>query len=243
MALLIEFRENIECTLKSRNDFDKLLTELSERKIDDKKDLKIEFDLDKYDGEVIKEMVDLSKKLPKQFSTFFVIQNKGSKIRCSDLLNFVNLEDSLNKEDIGLYFNGGLDLYNLNEVITAQEQIEDFTDKLKDLDASPLEKYLIIYNFLISKVYKENELNSAKSRDVIAVLNGDNIVCVGYAVMLERLCNEVGIDCYEQSCSPLCGIRSLDRRPNCCSIKSEKRSLSSISKGSKTILGARPLLR
>lgn len=198
MGLIRKYEKKLLCTIGSEEDIDDLLLELESDIIEgaDRLDITINFQV--YNEHVIKQIEDLLKYIPKNLSTSFIVRDKDSTLKCSDLENFIDLEEFLNKQNVGLYFDAGLDWYELNDVIGAQEQIEVFTDYLKSLDASPFEKYLIIYDFLTNRVYKEEKTMSAKSRDVVSVLNGDNIVCVGYAKMLERLCNEVGIDCYQQ---------------------------------------------
>ena len=88
-----------------------------------------------------------------------------------------------------------LENHKLNDVLQAQVRANSFLDPLKQSSLSPLEKYLVIYNFLTSKVYKENPEDMAKSRDLVSVLNGEDIVCVGYASLMKYLCDQVGIPC------------------------------------------------
>lgn len=188
-------------------------------------DLNINLNMNNYDKKLLAELEAISKRLPKNLNVSFTIDNRNTTMKCAELENFIDFEESLKKQDQALYFNAGLDDYELSEVISAQEQIESFSKKINALDASPLEKYLIIYDFLTSKIYNESELSASKSRDIIAVLNGNNIVCVGYSRMLERLCEEAGIECYGQACE----VRSkfdkdyLERhRNNIVRIKDEK---------------------
>ena len=74
----------------------------------------------------------------------------------------------------------------------------DFVDYIKSLDASPFEKYLIIYRYVTSFVYKENKEHPPLARKLISVMSGNDIVCVGYSKLLEYLCKEVGIGCETQ---------------------------------------------
>lgn len=191
-------KQSVEYEIKSLNDFDKLIEMLNDEKIQTSKTFNIKIILDKYDASVISKIGELYKVLPSHLDTTFIIDNKDSKMRCSDLERFIDLEEFLKQSQTGLYFDGGLEWYDLTEVINAQEQIENFTNNIQQLDASPFEKYLIVYDFLTRMVYNESKTNKANSRDITAVLNGDNIVCVGYAHILQKLCSEIEIDCYVQ---------------------------------------------
>jgi len=200
MSIIFEDDGQLQYIISREEDIE-MLASLLDKNVDTSgKNLEIRLEIKNYDQDIIDKLDTVSKKLPDNLSTLFVVRNKGSVLNCSDLELFINLEESLSKEKKGLFFDGGLEWYDLGEVINAQEQIENFTKNIREMDASPFEKYLVIYNFLTSKVYKEDPHGGAKSRDIIGVLNGDNIVCVGYAQMLKRLCNEVGIECYTQGC-------------------------------------------
>lgn len=89
--------------------------------------------------------------------------------------------------------------YSLPEILSAQKKLNDIIEPLKKSNASDFEKYLVIYDFLTSKVYKEDEENRCFSRDLISVLNSDSIVCVGYSELMKYLCDAVGIKCKPQS--------------------------------------------
>jgi len=185
--------------IKKKEELVKLQKQINETSKFEDKDINISFDLETYDDEVIKSMENILKELPKDLTTSFTIYFQNAKITCSDLEKFAKLQDSFS-ENNKLFFAELFKRYTLDEVVNAQKQIDDFTNKIKNLDASPFEKYLIIYDFVTNKIYKENKEFEYKSRDIISILNGDDIVCVGYASILSKLCMTVGIECYEQSC-------------------------------------------
>ena len=57
----------------------------------------------------------------------------------------------------------------------------------------------MIYEYVSSMAYKEDNKNCANSRDLIALMNGNKIVCVGYAKLMEYFCEAVGIKCQIQN--------------------------------------------
>ncbi len=88
--------------------------------------------------------------------------------------------------------------YSLDETLSSYIKCKGFADYIKSLDASPFEKYLMIYRYLSSFVYKENLDKPESSRRIISVINSTDIVCVGYSKLLQYMCKEVGIYCETQ---------------------------------------------
>lgn len=122
--------------------------------------------------------------------------------KVKELKHFAGLEEKLSKSQIDLFFDGGInDQYKLADVLSAQGKLQQFIDFVKNAKASPYEKFLIIYDYVTSKPYKENKASLGNSRDLIALMNGDDVVCVGYANLLEHICTAVGIKCLSQTSS------------------------------------------
>ena len=119
-----------------------------------------------------------------------------------DIMFYMSLNKALEKENILLKFSGGYKSdYALDELLKADTVLDNFIKELKDESLSPFEKYLLIYTYLAKKKYKAEEdssIDAHLSRDLIAVMNSDYIVCEGYANLMEYLCNNVGIWCIEQ---------------------------------------------
>lgn len=68
-------------------------------------------------------------------------------------------------------------------------------NKLKQLNMSPLEYAILIYDIVREKPYqyeKENE-GASQSRDLYKILSGDAIVCMGYCNIYARIMNELGV--------------------------------------------------
>lgn len=133
------------------------------------------------------------------------IKVKAEEIRftTSNMEFFIELEYQMQKVSpkASLNFTESFEeTYTLNQVLNAQQQLNKFLEGIKKLDASPFEKYLLIHDYITSRVYKDNGTN-ASSRDIISIMNSDNIVCVGYSKLLEYACNEVGIKCIVNVCN------------------------------------------
>jgi len=65
---------------------------------------------------------------------------------------------------------------------------------------SPLERYIAVYNITKKfKEYKEDEKDLSQARYFKYFMNNDFMVCVGYAKMLEDLCERVGLNTYDYS--------------------------------------------
>lgn len=163
--------------------------------------LDVELRVKNLSPELISRVEAILEKLPRGISRSVIVDNETAKLKIKDLENLIDMEDRLEKNNDLLFLEEGGEYHTLSETINAEEQIEQFGAKIKAVDASPLEKYLMIYNFSTQKVYRENEVNKTDSRSVVSVLNGNNIVCVGYARLMRKLCLEVGIDCYIQDCA------------------------------------------
>lgn len=115
-----------------------------------------------------------------------------------DIEHFMNLEKNL--KDVGVeFFIGENDrLYSLDETTTAYFKAQEIIDYVNGTKASPFEKYLMIYGYVTSFAYNENEDDIWSSRNLISVLLGNNIVCVGYSDLLKYLLNGVGIHAESQ---------------------------------------------
>jgi len=103
--------------------------------------------------------------------------------------------------------------WTLEQIIDSNRRINEVTNKISNYRTnaggqplSPYEKYLCAYNWVSSFIYsklskEEDEKDPYISRDPIKVLSGDKIVCLGYAKLLQKICNDIGIPCYTQLCN------------------------------------------
>lgn len=72
---------------------------------------------------------------------------------------------------------------------------DELVDSIEKLDLSPFERYILIYDLVREKTYKEEEKGAlnAESRSKYSALNGDTIVCSGYAEVSNNLSNKLDI--------------------------------------------------
>ena len=95
--------------------------------------------------------------------------------------------------------------YTVDEAISASRQINEIVDeinnsKINNQPLSPFEKFAFAYRFVTDRIYKPENKNDdlSVSRSPISVLNGDKIVCTGFANLLAIILNKLGIPCTEQ---------------------------------------------
>ena len=109
-----------------------------------------------------------------------------------------NVNFAFSKYNKEILFDGK---YTVEETINASRQINDVVEEIKKRNLSPFEQFLMAYDYVTSKVYKEeSEFEPIEtSRNLIEVLNGDKIVCVGYANLLCTILSRLGIPCTTQT--------------------------------------------
>ena len=146
--------------------------------------------------EQIKDCVD--KYLQAGYIPHVKIDSNDFVYNVNDFESFIDIEEYVNKRGVGLSVAEGACEYTLDETLTAWVKCRDYVGYLKSLDASPFEKYLMIYRYLTSFIYKENSDVPMHARQIIPVLSSDEIVCVGYSKLLQYFCNEIGIKCEVQ---------------------------------------------
>ncbi len=97
--------------------------------------------------------------------------------------------------------------YTLEETVVASRKISEWANSINSATVygrplSPLEKFLFAYNlvteFSYSQGSEDNVDSRMDSRNLVKILTGDKIVCVGYASMLAELCKQINIPCLVQ---------------------------------------------
>ena len=116
-----------------------------------------------------------------------------------DFETFIELEDFAKNQGIEVGFFEDNTEFKLDETLSAYIKCKSFAEYIKQTNASPFEKYLMIYRYITSFVYQENTEKPKNSRRIISVMNSTDIVCMGYSKLLQYLCKEAGIFCETQN--------------------------------------------
>lgn len=96
--------------------------------------------------------------------------------------------------------------FTVEQALNASRQINEIVETIQSArvngrELSPYEKYMYALMFVTSREYKDVEANASGERDktitdnIISILNGDKITCVGFAGMLAVICSRLGIPC------------------------------------------------
>lgn len=126
-------------------------------------------------------------------------------------VNTIAMADQLLKEHnrklyIGEYYKSLNILYELNDVLFANKQLDDWANEINSAtvggkNLSVLEKFIYAYMIVKDRYYKKEDDIRYKwlSRNIVSVLNTDYCVCVGFAGLLKELCSRIGIKCCDKS--------------------------------------------
>lgn len=87
------------------------------------------------------------------------------------------------------------DSWSIEKPLAANKILNNVAAQINTQNYSSYEKFLAAYTWVTSFTYKaENSDESALlSRNLFEVLNGDKIVCYGFAAILKALCERVGV--------------------------------------------------
>ena len=155
-----------------------------------------DFDVEFFDA--LSSLIKKAKQVDVEFD--IVIDASSMKIDVDTVKRFSALKEQSNYSGVDVVYSGEEgDIYTSDELLSAMAKGRLIVDKIKNSNASPFEKYLMIYRYVSSRPYVLNEETPGRTRDLISVLNGDDIVCAGYANLLKWLCDEVGIKCEIQT--------------------------------------------
>lgn len=95
--------------------------------------------------------------------------------------------------------------FSVKQAITASRKINNIVKSINETNIngeplSPFEKFILAYRYVTDRIYKEVDDGEdlSKSRSLISVLNGDKIVCAGYANLLATILDRLGIPCTTQ---------------------------------------------
>ena len=134
---------------------------------------------------VVKELLEHLSKTGKHFVVDFPVNNRSVFKKVFNEERFNNVE---------LFLKNDLYNYPYEEYLEEEKKLDKLIEPIKSKDLSPLERYLAVYNIVKNfKPYKESPNQLEDSRYIRYILNNEYMVCVGYAKLLEVLCEKVGI--------------------------------------------------
>lgn len=140
-------------------------------------------------------MLDKSRELGKKFDVKIRVQSKGNYNYKNEfnayLFSNLDIVDNYPNLMVGV---GILEEYDIKEYLEHEKRLVEMIRPAINL--SPLEKFYFAYNIVKKyKKYKEVEDDDQKnkSRNLYDVLDGDFMVCVGYATMLGDLLDKLGV--------------------------------------------------
>ncbi len=112
-------------------------------------------------------------------------------VDCVNLLRSNNIECSFKNEE-----------FTIEEALNASRKLQGYIDEINNAriagqKLSPLEKFAYAFDIVTQFAYANEKKwqSPLESRQLIRVLNGDKIVCVGFATMLKQICDGIGINC------------------------------------------------
>lgn len=179
------------------------LNTINFKNVDKNKDVLLKIDFKNYTDEdffQINRIIDLAKQ--ENINLDILITDNNLKFTINELNEFKKIEEKLQKNSLSfLAFSvGSDDYYSLKSILDAKIVANEFSERLVKSNLSPFEKFLTIYDFVSSRVYLENNSDKGKARYIVPVLNGNEIVCVGYAALIKYFCKFAGISVLDQTC-------------------------------------------
>ncbi len=93
-------------------------------------------------------------------------------------------------------------VWSLSDFLNAENLLEMTAEKIKSKELSPFEQFICAYHYATNRNYKFAPKGSPfqACRSYVDVLNNGYCVCVGYATILKRLCEKLGMQCAVQGC-------------------------------------------
>ena len=207
---LLANRKDIDKAIKdAKEDFDMFDIECNVKDSSDITDSSIayiRFDVGSYFKDVVNFGDYMGPQLPKEEITEKIYQYllnhneyRNKPIVIPDKFDITSDIDSLKEKykdfnDVYVNPKEELDPIKLSEAIVGND-FNTLINRLKQLNLSPLEYSILIYDIVREKPYKyekENE-GASQSRDLYKILSGDAIVCMGYCNIYARIMNELGV--------------------------------------------------
>lgn len=136
----------------------------------------------------------------KKKNIFYKAQKGPFEISDTGLQEALNVYNEIKEAtgcEILIFFEGNDKPSKIEDVKKVLDIINNLVTEIKSLNLSPLETTLYVYDIVRGREYKEEDANESytKSRDLISVLLGDKIVCVGFINLFNIILKKLGICC------------------------------------------------
>ena len=159
-----------------------------------------------FDFAVVDKLIEKAKELNLPIGFYVIGSSKiGDKSSVAmsfsqeDIDNLIELNNYLvDKNENGLFFMEDSSMpensWTFEEVITANSQIDEIVEYIKEKQFSPFEAATFIHQYITTQFeYKENLLDIQSPRSIIGALNSDDIVCVGYASLTKAIIDKLNM--------------------------------------------------
>jgi len=185
--------KNNFCVVSSLMDIERAI---KERTIDEAKneDYNIYVNLGSYSHQTMDLLLELVCKMKYyKYEPKIHFDSKELNLTEDDIALITDFSVEMKDMNVNVDFYDASENYSIEQGVEAYFNAEKFVDAVKALDLSPLETHFLIHNHLSSIKYKENEQEKRKSRTLINVLTGEDVVCLGYAKEGQYLRKKLGI--------------------------------------------------
>ena len=142
---------------------------------------------------IIKDAIEKLSESGKHFKICFIVDNRSV---------FKKVFNGERFDNIDIIIKNDLNDYKYEDYLAEEEKLDKLVEPIISANLSPLERYIAVYNLVKNfKPYKENPDQKEESRYLRYILDNEYMVCVGYAKLLQVLCEKVGIRVNEISLS------------------------------------------
>ncbi len=105
--------------------------------------------------------------------------------------------DSLKEyaDSVYIHIDGNYYDVNTRDGLATLKHVKDLAEHIKTFAGSPLEKIMLTYDIVRNREYKYEDVNDdfTQSRDLTKIIQGDKIVCIGYARLFYAVLFYLGI--------------------------------------------------
>lgn len=162
------------------------------------------------DFENMFKVIDRLESLGKKYSCQITVQSKNNYDYKNEFNNFIFSHAKYLDNDKITIGVGILETYPLVDYVKYEKRLIEMIKPA--INMSPFEKYLFAYNIVKKyKEYKENENEKDQSRNLYSILDGEYMVCVGYATLLNDLLTKLGISSCHYSVGVDTGFDKVDK--------------------------------